>query len=334
MNEEYTIIKPIKTEKDKQHDARFTEEKVGLGLNISTALRGYLFTRTYGVTIENYDAQKDKTSKIQFEMEITLRNFPGEKYYEYTLDKKQVFINKKKPITIVEKLAVQTLRAVYPLEVQTNAINKPVAVLNHQEILERWKTIKAVILKEFTGNAITNYVSKMEKALNSEAAILRSLQEELFYSLLFNDINSKYGSEQQKETSINFPLLGFKQPLVFKGTQKLNTYKTYYQTALVEFEANLKNEDVNANLKIEYDLESKSFVLENCTAQCLLKHKDTLLKSVTVKVYHLKEKPTLWKYASEMQSEIRQRHRKRRKNEKAQEPKKGLKEQFYNWLNT
>lgn len=320
-----------KTVEDTQQEQLYIGKNVSFAKNYTTPLYGHMFTRTYGVSIDMYDVKKDKLSKVQFEAEVTIRKFPEEGVFEYKIKKDAIYINKRTPKTVVEKLSIKTLEALYPLKIKTTLKNELLEIINHKEILERWQKIKVQLQKEYTGKAITQYISKFETKLHQKYSLLESLKQEVFYTLLFHDIYTKYDSSLQKETIIAFPVLGFKKPLQFKGIQKIHKQKTYYNTANVRFNAQINSTPIQANLNIEYDLNGNTFLLENAIAKCSIKHNEVILKTVQATLYDLKEKPTIHRSFDDMSADIKQRKRAQKKEENKNTT---IKQRFYKWLNT
>lgn len=329
MEKKLSILEPEKSEEELQQEHLYSGDYVNFSKQFGTSLRGHQYTRTYGVAIDFFDIQKDKSSKVQFEAEVTIRKFPELGYYEYSIKKDNIFINKRSPKTLIEKLSVITSEVLYPLEVQTTLSNELLDIINHKEILERWKKIKEQLQREYTGNAIDLYITKFEAKLYKKYRLLHSLNHEIFYTLLFQDIYTKYGDTLEKKAAINFPVLGFKNPINFTGTQKINKKRTYYNTALACFESHIENGAVQATLNVENDLDGNTFLLENIIAKCTIKNNKTVIKTVNASIYHLKEKPTIRRSFIEMRDDIRRRHRKIRK-EKNKELT--LKQRFIKWL--
>lgn len=327
----FSILEPEKTKEELEQDQLYSGDYVRFFGQYGTVLRAHMATRSYGITIDMRDTQKDKSSKVQFEAEVTIRRFPDLGYFEYKIKKDNIFINKHAPKTLAEKLSIETLKALYPLEIKTTLNNEFLDVINHKEILERWATIKAQLQKEYTGNAITQYITKFEAMLNQKYRLLHSLKQEVFYTLLFQDIYTQYGDALKKESTINFPVRGFQNSLVFKGIQRINKKKTYYNTALACFESQLENGATQATLNVEYDLDGNTFLLENVVAKCAIINNNSVIKTVNASIYHLKEKPTIYCSFEDMRDDILRRQRAIRKEEY-----KGLtlKQRLYKWFNT
>lgn len=227
MHKKFTLREVEKTEQTLQQEQLYTGKHVNFANGYATPLYGHMYTCTYEASIDMYDAQKNKNAKTQFEAEVTIRKFPEEGVFEYKIKKTAIYINKRTPKTVVEKLTIKTLNVLYPLEIQTTLTNELIKIINHKEILERWAKIKTQLKKEYTGKAITNYIAKFESKLHQKHSLLASLKQEIFYTLLFHNVYTKYNASLTKEARIAFPVQGFKNPLVFNGIQKIHKQKTY-----------------------------------------------------------------------------------------------------------
>lgn len=337
MSKRFSLLNIDENDENENTNAVIQQEQldstkyVNFARNRATPLYGHMHTRTYGVATSMYDAQKDKTAKVQFDAEVTVRKFPEEGVLEYKIKKDKLFINKREPKTVVEKLSVKTLEALYPLEVQTTLTNELVKILNHEEILARWEKIKIQLKKEYIGEAFNLYITKYDTTLRQKHNLLRTLKQEVFYTLLFHDIYTNYNSELEKKTTIAFPVQGFKNALVFNGVQKINKLKTYYNTANFNFNAQVNNAPIAASLEVTYDLDGNTFLLENATAKCVIKHNDTVLKRVETTIYHLKEKPTIQRSFETMRADIKQREKAQKEEENKN---RTLKQRFNKWLNS
>lgn len=328
---ENSFIEKNKTENNILDNQLYTDQKIRVKKEPFTLLSGHLYTRTYGVTIHITDAQKEKTSRVQFETGITLRRYPEEKCFEYTIKRDKIFINKRAPKKIVEILSIKTQAVLYPLQLKTTFGNELLDIINYEEIITRWKKVKQQLQKEYTGKAFTQYITKFETNLLQKHYLLSSFKQEVFYTLLFHNVYKGYNTSLEKKVEMQFPILSFKNPLIFKATQKINNYKTYYNTAHITLDSKIKNNTTEAILKVEYDLDSSSFLLQNTIAECSIKHQDTLVKKIKATVYHLREKPTVRQSFDDMEDDL-----KRRKKALKKEENKNLttKQRFYKWLNS
>ncbi|MGG6231129.1 hypothetical protein [Tenacibaculum sp. SDUM215027] len=77
MNKKLSILEPEKTKEELQQEHLYSGDYVSFSKHFGTSLRGHQYTRTYGVAIDFFDVQKDKTSKEQFEAEVTIRKLHG-----------------------------------------------------------------------------------------------------------------------------------------------------------------------------------------------------------------------------------------------------------------
>ncbi|MFV0345695.1 MAG: hypothetical protein ACK5IQ_05540 [Bacteroidales bacterium] len=177
------------------------------------------------------DAQINKTTTVQFKTEVTTRQFPDWGYFEYTIKRDELFVNKHVPKSLIEILSVRSMEALYPLELRTTMENIPLDVLNHEQIKERWRNVKTELQKEYSGEVIAQYLSKCDKQLSNKLSILESLRNDAFYALLFHDIYTQYNENLEKDAYLAFPILGFKEPIVFCGKQTINSCETHYYTA-------------------------------------------------------------------------------------------------------
>ncbi|MFL0085125.1 hypothetical protein R5N98_05415 [Tenacibaculum maritimum] len=330
MEKKYSILAPEKSKKDLQEEQLYSNKQVSFSQRYATFLRGHMFVQSYGVSTKIYDAQKNKRSEVQFDAEVTMRQFPDLGYFEYMIKKEKIFINKQVPKTLVEKLAIITSKALYPLKIKTSFKNELLSIVNHDEVVARWENIKIQLQKEYEGEAFTLYIKKFESALYKESSLLASLKREAFYVLLFHDTYTMYDEKLQKEAEIHFPVSGFKVPLVFKGIQKISKYRTYYDMVLTRFESMVSNTTTQATLNVEFDLDNNTFLLKNAIANCNIKNNETILKTVTTTVYHLTEKPTKYYSFEEQKKDIKQRQK---AIQKEKNKDLTLKQRFYNWLN-
>ena len=89
MSKRFSLLNIDENDENENTNAVIQQEQldstkyVNFARNRATPLYGHMHTRTYGVATSMYDAQKDKTAKVQFDAEVTVRKFPEEGVLEY-----------------------------------------------------------------------------------------------------------------------------------------------------------------------------------------------------------------------------------------------------------
>lgn len=172
--------------------------------------------RTYGVHI-NYGNQKS----IQYLLEVVCDSYK-KKVFCYTLNRKRVFKNGKQLEGFMELLAEQSVSCLYPLQVSVNQVGQIIGVNNQKEIEKRWEIKQKELAKRYSGKPFIEYCKKINEAVSSPQKIVKSLDNDVVYDILFSKLYINYTNKFTQPLKKQFKWFSGIHKLDFYGNQKVN----------------------------------------------------------------------------------------------------------------
>ncbi|WP_459210494.1 hypothetical protein [Aquimarina rhabdastrellae] len=213
--------------------------------------------RTYGIKI-NYNNQK----RIQYLLEVKCEGYKKD-IFTYTLVRKRFFKDGKELDSTLEQLAEKSANCLYPLQVSVNQQGQIIAIANQKEIQERWETLKLELSKLYTGEPFQKYCSRMDKAVNNSKEILRSMNNDVLYDILFSKLYLNYSKTHTQPVVKEFKWFSRFQKVRFIGNQVLNPVIKENMRVCIDYKGtmqgigNLSQGETN----IQYQLDSKDHTL-------------------------------------------------------------------------
>ena len=159
-------------------------------------------------------------------------NFDFSVKYEYHSEKRivkinrsNVLINDEKPSeTLIGNLVLQSSEALFPLTLQINSFGYLVAILNHSEILERWKGFIPRFQQYYDNPRSIKLLNKIGQLYKTPEKLLAGLQNDWFYSTFFFPIYGEFGNENSVKLDYQFPSFAGKK--TYETELTLNEEKT------------------------------------------------------------------------------------------------------------
>ncbi|MGY0040475.1 hypothetical protein [Pedobacter sp. NJ-S-72] len=146
--------------------------------------------------------------QVHYEIEVSWIRELNEASFLFELDKKQVYINNKAPDKIVDKLAEEMGKILYPLQIVTNKYGFLTGIANIGVVRERWLVQKKSIVQRYEGKISDDAIAAMDSSLSDLGGLIETIKKDWFIALLFSGI---YGLKQgdSKEP------IGFKLPFLY-----------------------------------------------------------------------------------------------------------------------
>lgn len=164
-------------------------------------------TRKGNVTTTPFDFRQ--SNDIEYTVNI--------KWHKIEADKKTVEINRTsdmyvngKPsvLTVANNLAIRTSAALYPLILSYDANGKITKIENFADIQKRWEVIKKELQDDFYGEGLDRYIIKNGRRYNSDDALILSLNNDCFLTLLFNNVvYTNYSKKNIATNDFYFPFI-------------------------------------------------------------------------------------------------------------------------------
>ncbi len=162
--------------------------------------------RKYGVQIDF--SEGDEKNEIKFETVITRLedHSTGDRVVEINRSE-DIWINEKEPDLVMDKLAHETGKVIYPLQLRVNALGEAIAIENHPAIVKRWTATKKNLSSYFEGEFFDKYIVKTEAVLfDLDRSTFAVLYRDWFMQSYFLPIFKNYGEDKTRWDYFKFPL--------------------------------------------------------------------------------------------------------------------------------
>lgn len=240
---EYILLPPLNSEIDTQSSENKNPKKVSLGHEDSLRLIAANGTKQQYGTIIYYKENNQVINKVHFTSQIEfIKKNNDFSIVEYQIN--QVYVNNKEPEMVIEQLADETSKALYPIVMSLNNNGEIHEILNIEAIQKRWKMLKPSILEYYKGGDVTTkLLSSFERSIQSASLLKRNLAEHPFYAIYFAPIYQNY-SPDLSFTNNDFELQTFQSIDEFQSaTSKILVRRKGVLKSKVNFDENLQSKD-------------------------------------------------------------------------------------------
>jgi hypothetical protein len=122
------------------------------------------------------------------------------------LNRENLLINDKKPDeTLIGNFVFQASEALFPLILQINSFGYPIAIFNHSEILERWKSFNPRFKEYYDNERSFKLLNHIGKLYRNPEKLLKGLQNDWFFSTFFFPVYGEYQENEIVELDYHFP---------------------------------------------------------------------------------------------------------------------------------
>jgi hypothetical protein len=217
-------------------------------------------SRKYGITIKYYNEGNEEAAKrLDYQIHLQVNRFRDEnKVWQLCFDKTDLFIDRHEPDFVSEQLANMAMSAIYPLKVDVNSRNEIFrGIVNHEEILNRWKQVAEKISDKYEGRYAELYLEKMEKKISDRFELEYALRADMFWNVFFHPQYLKYDGKLSQPATFFFPVIAYKN-VAFEGIQSVEPNYTDYGTLKVHFSSDSElTEEQNIQMQQKGSLKMK-----------------------------------------------------------------------------
>ena len=257
---------PSSQQEDRPHLSLFTpeEDKTPKKIPFSRKLtywyienKTVFLHRTYGIQI-NYNNQKT----IQYLLEVKCHAYKKDLFY-YTLHRKRFFKDGKQLDGFMQQLAEQSANCLYPLQVIVNKHGQITNVTNQEDIEKRWKVKQKELIKLYSGKPVIAYCKKISLAVSNPEAILKSLNNDVVYDILFSKLYINYSKQFTQPLEKQFKWFSGVQKIRFQGQQSVNSILKENGRMCINYKGVMKPSGglTEGKTHIEYQLNAKDNTL-------------------------------------------------------------------------
>lgn len=247
-------------------------------------------TRVYGVVV--LFTTPKYTQKIQYEITVSyLKKDYVKNYWTVQLQKSKVYINQANTDRVIDKINEEfMLQVLHPVELAISNTGTLLGILNFEEITKRFQKFITLKRKEYTGIYATRFFALLEQKMNSAYTLQSSMEKDWFWATFFTPVYFPKGYFGNKKTDKLFPAFNsFENCMLYNG--QINVSKTYTRENTVLINHKATNENENADISIEYELNATSFLINEIRSKAQLKSREhEITKTIETTIIHLREK--------------------------------------------
>ncbi len=251
-------------------------------------------------------------NEIRYKLNIKYKGAINELTHRFIIDRDDiVYINDSPPDTFMDKLAYETSKTIYPLELKVNYNGDLLEVQNQEHVIKRWDLEKQKLKEYYKGNLANTYLILFEKTISNPQKLLHKIKKDWFINLYFSNIYVNYTSDGFIKTKRRFPIAGKAAPVLYKLNQSIeNIEDKSTGEYLIKVKGSIKDErcaldieqhfdypffklkdsdqeDLEGDCKITYMVTREKGLLEGFEAFFDTKFQNP--KKVTVKMYLLEQ---------------------------------------------
>lgn len=232
---------------------------------------------TYGVLV-NYCHKK---ITLHYEIECRFQNYTNNGNYLLFLNRKQVFINDKLPQNKLYEMADEMAKTIYPVILHINKDNKIIDIVNYKEILTRKKSTLQRLSEYFKGDTAQTCLSNFERHCSNPNIIIRALESDLFYKLLFLPLHTLYTTYLTVELTTELSFGENKLP--FTTMAKLNPNYSEKEKVVID----VCGVNDNAKFVMQYQLHAEDHTVFSIIGSATYAEKENEEDKMELEIYHL-----------------------------------------------
>jgi len=161
---------------------------------------------TYHQRIESEVSFRNRTEKqlLDKEIEVAIVAY-NPMFFTVKIDTKNINLQLDSILKKQEDLTKEVYGVLENIEFRMNWRGELIEIVNHQEIVEKWKHQKPKLKERYSGQAVERYLIGLEKKIQHHDKLLADCLQYRLYGLLFNDLfghHSNDPNEVQKRVRI------------------------------------------------------------------------------------------------------------------------------------
>ena len=262
--------------------------------------------RTYGTMI-----RFSEKTRIHYETDIDQWRASDHTPY-CSVNRKQVYINDMAPGLLIDKLADEMGKALYPVMICTDENGTMQGIVNNEAIRERWSHAKERIRQYYKGEIVDRSVAEMESHLYHASTLFNRLKEDWFFSLFFSGIYGLGPYDFRKSTLLELPQIPYSKPLKYAITREITEQHTQSKCLVITGKGTLiENRSAGdiamksllpvhnlthsasgnaiGEVNLKYMLYHKDFAIRSITGTSSFQHPQEGKQETSFEIYHLPE---------------------------------------------
>lgn len=261
--------------------------------------------RVYGLVITF-----DRERKIHFKTHISCLNSLDNDTYLFRVNRDQVYINNKTPEQLIDKLADDLGKYLYPIELAVDKQGYVRDIVNHAALVRNWEANKLKTERYYRGAVAERICRQFDQDIRNKGKFLQALREDWFFAVYFSGIYGLGAYDFRNRTPVDLPLEPGSAPVRCYLTREISRASEVPGTILIDCKGHVGDQaiiterkpagnnvsvsgPVNDRLRqsggavrMRYRLYRKDFSVRSIICESGFDGADGAARQVLVEIYH------------------------------------------------
>lgn len=261
--------------------------------------------KVYGVVM-TFDGCK----KIHFKTHISCLVSPDNEYFLFKVDREQVYVNNKVPEQLIDKLADDLGKYLYPIELAVDKQGYIRDIVNHAVLVRNWEKDKAKLERYYQGAVAEKICGQVDEDIRRKEKLLQAIKEDWFFAVYFSGIYGLKPYDFRDPTPIDLPMVPGAGMIRYSITREISRVAEPAGSVLIDckggvgaakqvkdratiagsssvsdgFRRNAGQQ--SGTLRLRYRLYRKDFSVRSIICESQLTGADGVPRQVQVEIYH------------------------------------------------
>lgn len=260
--------------------------------------------KVYGVVI-TFDGDR----KIHFKATVSCLKSLDNGNFLFRVNRGQVYINNKVPEQLIDKLADELGKFLYPMELSVDEKGCVEDVVNHAALIRNWEENKVKTERYYQGAVAEKICRQVDQDIRRKEKLLRALREDWFFAVYFSGIYGLKPYDFRNLTPVDLPLEPGSAPVRYYLTREISRLAEPAGTILIDCKGHVRdttntsseetthahllvqkavNKDpgsVKGDVRMRYRLYRKDFSIRSIICESRLSGANGIARQVQVEIY-------------------------------------------------
>ncbi len=179
--------------------------------------------RRYGVIL--HLGTVEKPLKIHYEVAVSCTEAGPKDAFQMLFEKAQVYINEKAPDALLDIMADDFGKVLYPILVEADRKGQFKRIANAAGIQKRWQEARPALARYYTGSIAERGLAGMDRAVANEAFLTQTLRHDWLLTLLCAPVYGQYQNHKSTAEML-LPVIPYKAPVKYALALKAEPQRT------------------------------------------------------------------------------------------------------------
>ncbi|MGO3183405.1 MAG: hypothetical protein ACTIJ9_11290 [Aequorivita sp.] len=188
-----------------------------------------------------------------------------------------------------ENISNEIAKTIAFVQLKINPLGEMIQILNHDQVLQKWYSVKRKLENEFRGKAIDDYLKGIEKKMENHDALLEDFKQYRLFGGLFNSLYFEHSTVTSKYNQYNRRIENFVfgKPIHFKETILLDKIRDNEVSTIINAELDAEKNNaslINAEFKNKNIDEDALLKLSNYKGNYILNKESGTIKAMNLSI--------------------------------------------------